>query len=197
VAQPRSCDHSVMRWSLVAALACFVSMVIWAPAAVADVVGGNPLKCPPGSRQAADHCGQWCAPTQCTSDADCTPRRRGKEKPQPLTCRSVGLCVEIHSYESCSGWSMGKDQKRSVARDVCNKASDCIRPAECETVKRCVPARPPPPPPPPPAPAQTKPASGNCSCELPGARGAGEGGHGLIWLLLATVIGLVCRARSS
>ena len=186
-----------MRWSLVAALAFLISIVMWAPAAMADAIGGYPLKCPPGSRQTADHCGQWCAPTTCTSDADCKPKRRGKKEPPALACRSVGLCVEKDNYDSCSGWSPGRPQKRSIARDVCNKASDCIRPASCETIKRCVLAHSPE------VPAQDAPAepaaspeAGNCGCRLLGGRGRHRSDGAALLLLLLSLAGLRRAARS-
>lgn len=139
---PDAWDILSVRPILVAAL------LILASRAAADDIGPPPETCPPGALGHSEHAGEWCVPTECATDADCTEaglRRQGFHYPPdgPLTCREVALCVVEEQY-TLGGLrpDPAPTATRRIARGAC---IDGVCPAggECRAARRCIATEPP------------------------------------------------------
>ncbi|MBL9104754.1 MAG: hypothetical protein JNL82_27670 [Myxococcales bacterium] len=158
-----------------------------ASSARADAVMPPPRDCPDGAVGDTGHNGPWCRPTTCNVDGDCAGvgERFGGGSAPARVCREQGLCVEVRSEKSASGWSHGQPFERTFAHGACGDAAACTAPATCEAVKRCVVAAAPttgaPTQPPvvgtPPTPAPAPPAA-ESRCSAGGTTPAGG-----LWLL--------------
>jgi hypothetical protein len=163
------------------------ALLLAAAPARADVVRMPEKPCPPGSAAETDHCGPWCRPWPCSSDADCARTPRGRDAGLH-ECRQMGVCVETQKYESCSGWSHGQPRERQVVHGECSSDSDCdSNKAKCVVAKHCAAAAAPPtgvassssdgsttshPTPAPPTSPTASPPSSRCGCTLVGSESA-------------------------
>jgi hypothetical protein len=178
-----------------------MALLTGAATAQADAIPPPPA-CPPGSRGASSHAGQWCAPAPCARDGDCT---------QPETqCRPWRVCTRTYSVPR--GGRRGfqsppQDEDLVVAscapEEACSGQDEPPPPtsgspkadaARCKDGKYCVSA------PLPPLPATTAkkrktqvdedepdPPKGCCKCHL----GARDGHQG--WLLVLGLATLAAR----
>jgi MYXO-CTERM domain-containing protein len=120
-------------------LALSLLLLAAAPAVVAADAIAPPPECPPGAHGVSSHDGQWCTPTTCAADADCS--RWGASEQDPLVCRPAGLCVATESRSP--GGRMPADAPREpyqvqIARAACERDADCADGARCELASRCL-----------------------------------------------------------
>lgn len=97
-----------------------------APRARADAVEPPPASCPRGSTPVSSHGGPHCAPTACTTMADCSPETM-------RSCEPIGLCIEIRS-----GYAMGGPFTFDAVTGECTSPADCAGGSRCELASRCV-----------------------------------------------------------
>jgi len=95
--------------------------------ALADMIGPAPEGCLKGSFGVSDHAGEWCAPSECSSDDDC---RRGG------CVADVGLCV-VESVEDCSTEDPDCTFTKREALAPCTPEAPCTA-GTCQVVSRCV-----------------------------------------------------------
>ena len=171
----------------------------------ADAVNAPPEDCAPGAVGRTSHSGQWCAPTTCTTDADCTPANIGYQRGEHrYACRDAALCVQDETYVPGGRNPDRTPRTRPVARGAC-VGGGCAAPARCERAMRCVdvasatpgtaPAWPPTPVPGPSTPGVTPPAGTSarpCCAATPWATERAGGAAGMA---LGAVLAFVAVAR--
>lgn len=187
----------MMRASLTLAL-----LLVTVPAS-ADLAppGPDEIECPRGAigttppvpADATDPRGRplrpfpYCAPSTCTSDADCTGGR-------VCSPEEIGLCVQ-----DVPGPTEGSPPLRSARERGCEPDGTCLNiESTCERARRCVtaeaPPPPPPAPPPPPPPPAPPPAAPAAETSSGGWCAVGHGA-GSAWAVAALALAAIALAR--
>ena len=154
--------------------------LLFASAAHADAVPGEPDTCPEGAVGDTDHGGPFCRPTECAAAIECKKKAGYWGKDKSFDCKpSVGLCVK-----KASG---GHGSDRPTALGECDDDGDCSGGATCVKATRCVLGDPPEGNDSGTDPSGGKPKS-KCSCELAPASSTGSA-----WWLLGLAAFVVRR----
>jgi hypothetical protein len=85
------------------------------------------LDCPPGSTPQSHEGYDWCEPSICENDSQCTPK----------VCRPVALCIQVGALTSDAAALAGAG-KRLVATQRCAPDKSCPQTTVCSEKGRCV-----------------------------------------------------------
>jgi MYXO-CTERM domain-containing protein len=108
-----------MRLSL--ALSSFaVALAITAPVFALD--------CPPGSIAKSEGGFDWCEPSVCQNDGQCSPSE---------VCRPVALCMQVGSLQQDAA-TLGQAGKRLVVTQRCAPDKKCPDTTTCSEMGRCL-----------------------------------------------------------
>lgn len=106
--------------STLSTIGLFAMTLFAAAPAFADVVPDPPMNCVDGSIGTTGHCGPYCVPTVCTTDADCD---EGK------VCKDTDLCTE---KVDCGGGYTFTEVTAECA-EACPSGSACTIQKVCVT----------------------------------------------------------------
>ena len=110
-----------MRSRLLSLTLVGLSLTLAAPAAAIT-------DCPPGSIPRSENGFDWCEPTVCQTDGQCSPNE---------VCRPIALCMQVGAIAQDAA-TLGEAGKRLVVTQRCAPDKKCPDTTTCSDMGRCI-----------------------------------------------------------